>query len=105
MQETRHRDDEAGGPGEASRRGELTGHPVRERLGDVSRLDLGGVGERRDRPRHSGDAHATATRERQPVDRAGEELRGSVRPPRESCAQMLTRIDDSNAHGTGWLGR
>ena len=51
------------------------GHPVRERLGDVRRLDLGGACESGDRACHPCHPHSPAPGERQTVDRARQELR------------------------------
>ena len=72
--------------GSPSLRRELAGHPVRERLGDVSGLDRRVVREGGNRSRHPRNASAPATRERKPIDRARQELRRSVRPSRRRRA-------------------
>ena len=46
-------------------------------------LDLRGTGQRGDRPRDARDAHASATRERQPVDGVREQLGRLVRATRQ----------------------
>ena len=63
------------GQGElAHARAQLRRRAVRERLGEVLRRDPLGAGERRDRPRDARDARAAATRQREPLDRAGEQV-------------------------------
>ena len=74
-----------------SRGRKLSRHAVRERLGDMRRLDEVGACERRDRARDPRDAGAAATGERQPVDGAREELRRGVRSPRGRRARRRSR--------------
>ena len=78
--------------GSPSLRRELAGHPVRERLGDVSGLDRERARERQS-SRHPRNASAPATRERKPIDRARQELRRSVRPSRRRAQQLVACVD------------
>ena len=89
-----------GSAGSRSRCGRLAGRPVRERLGDVRRLDEVGAGERSDRPGDARHARAPSARERKPVDRAREKLRRRVRPPRCLHAKPL-RSQRPRALGRG----
>ena len=90
----------AGCTGSPSRRGELSGHAIREGLGDVRRLDRGRACERRDRARDARDACTAASGEREPVDRAREELRcrlGSARRRRAGGARERRRTRSRTA--------
>ena len=76
---------------------QLGGEPVGKSLAHVRRFDRVRACEGSNRPRNAGDTDASSTRERKPIDRIREELRGCLRAARERVPQMRPRLDDSLA--------
>ncbi len=95
--ETPHRDDDAA-DGSRSCRRKLAGHAVRERLGDMRRLDDVCARKHGDRASDARNSRASPTRERQPVDCARQQLGGGLRSARYGDPQPLARFENASAH-------